>query len=52
MWVTSMYRSSINLNIRSVDASFIEEAAEVQHPRTFYPLQSMSVAGIFKLPEA
>lgn len=52
MWVTSMYRSSINLNIRGVDGSFVEEAAEVQHPRTFYPLQSMSVAGIFKLPEA
>lgn len=52
MWVTSTYRSSINHNVRAVDESYISETASVGHPRGFYPLQPMSTAGSYKLPEA
>lgn len=52
MWITFPLRSSFNLNIRSTDESFVDEMAEAGHARGFYPLQDMSTAGTYKLPEA
>lgn len=52
MWVTFCFRSSINLNIRGTDESWVEESILSGHPRSFYPLQAIDASGIYKLPEA
>ena len=51
-WITFKICSSTNLSIRSVDHSNISEEALTGHGRTFYPLQSMSVSGEYKVPES
>jgi hypothetical protein len=52
MWVTFRVRSSNNLNIRTLNGSYIEEAAMVGHPRGYFPYQPMSVEGTYKIPES
>ena len=52
LWVTSTYRSSINMNIRGVNASYVSETSAIGHPRGFYPLYAMSTGGNYKVPEA
>lgn len=52
MWVTFTVRSSNNLNVRSLDQSFITEAAESGHPRGFFPYHGMFTDGSYKLQEA
>jgi len=44
--------SSINLNIRALDESQVDEAALTRHPRTFYPHDGMGAEGTYKVPEA
>lgn len=51
-WVTFKVCSSINLSMRNTDTSFVSESGLVGHPRTFYPLYSMSVEGNNKIPES
>ena len=52
MWVTFTLVSSINLNIRAIDDSNVDEIALTGHPRGFYPYNSINVDGSFKTPEA
>lgn len=52
MWVTFQLVSSINLNIRSLDSSYVDEEALTGHPRTFYPYSGMDAEGTYKTPEA
>ena len=52
MWVTFQLRSSYNLNIRTVDESYVDEAAMSGHPRSYHPNAPMSVEGTYKLPES
>lgn len=52
MWVTFQLVSSNNLNIRSLDASNVDEAALTGHSRGFYPYYGMSVDGSYKTPES
>lgn len=52
MWVTFKVRSSFNLNIRTLDGSYVDETAMQGHPRGYYPYHEMSVEGTFKHPEA
>lgn len=52
MWVTSQYRSTINLNIRNIDDSIPDEKALYGTARTFYPYDAMNADGCHKLPEA
>ena len=52
MWVTFKLRASNNLNIRTLDNSFVDENAMVGHPRGYFPYHPMSVEGTYKLPES
>lgn len=52
MWVTFQLVSSINLNVRALDNSQVDEAALTGHPRTFYPHDGMDAEGTYKTPEA
>lgn len=51
-WVTFPVRSTINLNIRSIDDSIPDETALFGHPRVFCPYAPISTKGIYKTPEA
>jgi hypothetical protein len=52
MWVTFKLRSSNNLNIRTLDGSYVDEAAMQGHPRGYYPYHPMSAEGSYKHPES
>ena len=52
MWVTFRVRSNYNLNIRTIDNSYVAEEAECGHPRGYYPYHPMSTDGSYKIPEA
>lgn len=52
MWVTFRLRSSKNLNIRTLDASSVDENAMVGHPRGYYPYNDLTVEGTYKHPES
>lgn len=52
MWVTFQLVSSINLNVRALDDSQVDEAALTGHPRTFFPHDGMDAEGSYKTPEA
>lgn len=51
-WVTFIVKSSRNLNVRAIDDSNVQEISLTGHPRGFYPYQSISADGSFKIPEA
>ena len=51
-WITLKVRSSVNLSVRSLDASYPEEEGLVGLKRGFYPLQEMSVGGNYKIPSS
>ena len=48
MWITFKVRSSNNLNIRTLDGSYVDEVAMTGHPRAFYPHNNMIVEGTYK----
>jgi len=52
MWVTFKLRSSNNLNIRTLDGSYVDETAMQGHPRGYYPYHPMSAEGSYKHPES
>ena len=52
MWVTFRVRSNYNLNIRTIDNSYVAEEAECGHPRGYYPYHPISTDGSYKIPEA
>lgn len=52
MWVTTTYRSSMNLCIRGLDDSNVEESTMFGHSRTFFPYTVMSPLGTYKNPES
>lgn len=52
IWVTFKVRSSNNLNIRTLDASNVDETAMCGHPRGYYPYLPMSTEGTYKHPES
>lgn len=52
MWVTFQLRSSNNLNIRTLDNSNVDETAMTGHPSGYYPVQPMSVEGVYKKAES
>jgi hypothetical protein len=52
MWLTFRIRSNNNLNIRTLDGSYSDEAAATGHQRGFYPYLPMSTEGIYKVPES
>lgn len=52
MWVTFPVVSSMNLNIRSLDESNVDEKTLTGHARGFFPYYSMSADGSYKTPEA
>ena len=52
MWVTFQLRSTNNLNIRTLDNSNVDETAMTGHPSGYYPVQPMSVEGVYKKPES
>lgn len=52
MWVTFKIRSSNNLNIRTIDNSYINEAAMTGNPRGFFPYSPMTTEGCYKIPES
>lgn len=51
-WVTFTVRSNINLSMRNWDDSYPTEFGLTGVNRGFYPLQSMSVLGNYKIPES
>lgn len=51
-WVTFKIMSNLNLSMRSVDETHIDEMALTHKGRTFYPLYPMSVEGTNKIPES
>ena len=51
-WVTFTVRSSMNLNIRSLDESQIGERVVNGKPRGFFPYHSINVEGNNKIPES
>lgn len=52
MYITLTIRSTMNLNIRSLDESIPDEAAMFGHPRGFYPFHPLTTKGSYKIPEA
>jgi len=52
MYITLYVRSTINLNIRSLDDSIPDEVGLVGHGRGFYPFFPMNNSGSYKIPEA
>lgn len=52
MWVTFKIRSSNNLNIRTIDNSYVDEAAMTGNPRGFFPYSPMTTEGCYKIPES
>lgn len=52
MYVTLTVRSSMNLSIRAIDESMVDEAALFGHNRGFFPLYPMNNGGSYKIPEA
>lgn len=52
MWITFKVRSSNNLNIRTLDGSYVDESAMIGHPRGYFPYHQMSVEGVYKTPES
>ena len=52
LWITVTVRSSMNLNIRTLDDSIPDEIAMFDHARGFYPYHPMSRSGTYKIPEA
>lgn len=52
MWVTFKLRSSKNLNIRTLDGSYVDEAAMTGHPRGFYPYNDFNIEGTYKHPDS
>jgi hypothetical protein len=44
--------SNINLSMRDIDFDHADEEALMGHKRSFYPLQSTSNQGLFKLPDS
>ena len=51
-WYTVPVWSSRNLSLRANDLSYPSEEGEFGHPRTFYPLSSISADGQSKIPES
>lgn len=51
-WLTFTVRSNINLSLRNWDDSYPTEFGLTGVNRGFYPLQSMSVSGNYKIPES
>jgi hypothetical protein len=52
MWVTFKIRSSNNLNIRTLNGSYVNESAMTGHERGYYPYHLMSAEGTYKHPES
>lgn len=52
MWVTFRIRSNNNLNIRTLDGSYVDEVAMCGHPRGYFPYHPMSAEGTYKTPES
>jgi hypothetical protein len=52
MWVTFKLLSSYNLGLRAEDRNNTEEMALMGNPRSFYPLNSMSVSSNAKISES
>lgn len=52
MWVTNIYRCNMNLSVRSLDESNVQESSLMGHGRGFYPYYSMSAEASYKIPEA
>ena len=51
LYVTLYVRSTINLNIRAVDDSIVDEVSMFGHGRSFYPQMSLTNPGTNKIPE-
>ena len=51
-WVTFPVRSTMNISLRSVDRSYIDEALLCGNSRAFYPLHGIDVSGSYKIPES
>ena len=51
-WATFKVMSNINLSMRDIDFDHSDEEALIGHKRSFYPLQSTSNQGTFKLPDS
>ena len=51
-WVTFVVRSNNNLNIRTLDASHVDETALFGQCRGFFPYYPASTRGVYKIPEA
>lgn len=51
-WVTFVVRSNNNLNIRTLDASRVDETALFGQCRGFFPYYPASTRGVYKIPEA
>jgi len=52
MWLTFRVRSSNNLNIRTLDGSYVDETTMSGHPRGYYPYLPMDTEGAYKKPES
>lgn len=52
MWLTYKCLSNYNLNLRSEDRQNVDEMALMGNPRTFYPLNDISTAISYKIPES
>lgn len=52
VYITLTVRSTMNLNIRAIDESIVDETAMTGHPRGFYPYSPLTTHGAYKTPEA
>lgn len=51
-WVTFPVRSTMNISLRAVDKSYVDERLLSGNDRSFYPLHGIDASGSYKIPES
>lgn len=51
-WVTFPVRSTMNICLRAVDRSYVDERLLCGNDRSFYPIHGIDASGSYKIPES
>lgn len=51
-WVTFPVRSTMNISLRAIDRSYVDEKLLCSNDRSFYPVHPIDASGSYKIPES
>lgn len=51
-WVTFPVRSTMNISLRAIDRSYVDERLLCGNDRSFYPVHGIDASGSYKIPES